>query len=75
MSSKVASVAQSKARKAVDPGVLSSNPSSVFDKSHKRRSSVTNGLNRTVYVEKQPVAWTECCVEYWCEKARKHMSR
>ena len=28
-----------------------------------------------VYVEKQPVAWEECCVEYWCEKSRKCMSR
>ena len=28
-----------------------------------------------VYVEKQPVAWEDCCVEYWCEKTRKCMSR
>ena len=28
-----------------------------------------------VYVEKQPVAWEDCCVEYWCEKPRKCMSR
>ena len=34
-----------------------------------RHLSFTNGL--TVYVEKQPVAWKVCCVEYWCEKARK----
>ena len=47
----------------------------IIDKSHcdKHHSSSTNGL--TVYVEKQPVAWKECCVEYWCAKARKHMSR
>ena len=25
-------------------------------------------------MEKQPVAWEDCCVEYWCEKTRKHMS-
>ena len=23
-----------------------------------------------VYVEKQPVAWEDCCVVYWCEKTR-----
>ena len=28
-----------------------------------------------VYVEKQPVAWEDCCVEYWCEKTRKCISR
>ena len=28
-----------------------------------------------VYLEKQPVAWEDCCVEYWCEETRKHMSR
>ena len=28
-----------------------------------------------VYVVKQAVAWKGCCVDYWCEKARKHMSR
>ena len=28
-----------------------------------------------VYVEKQPVAWEDCCVEYWCENTRKCMSR
>ena len=28
-----------------------------------------------VYVGKQPVAWEDCCVEYWCEKTRKCMSR
>ena len=27
----------------------------------------------TVYVEKQPVAWKDCCVDYCCEKARKHI--
>ena len=27
-----------------------------------------------VYVEKQPVALEDCCVEYWCEKTRKCMS-
>ena len=36
-------------------------------------SSSTNGL--IVYVEKQPVARKECCVDYWCKKARKHMSK
>ena len=36
-------------------------------------TSSTNGLS--VYVEKQPVAWKKCCMEYWCEKAKKHMSR
>ena len=47
---------------------------STFDKSHydNRHSSFTNGI--TVYVEKRPVAWKVCCVDYWCEKARKHMS-
>ena len=46
-----------------------------FVKSHcdKRHYSFTNGL--IVYVEKQPVAWKVWCVEYWCEKAKKHMSR
>ena len=46
-----------------------------FDKCHcdNRHSSSTNGL--TVYVEKYPVAWKECCVEYWYEKVRKHTSR
>ena len=46
-----------------------------FNKSQcdKRRSSFTNGLS--IYVEKQPVAWKECCVKYRCEKARKHMNR
>ena len=41
-----------------------------FDKSHcdKRHSSSTNGLS--VYVEKQPVAFKECCMKYWCEKAK-----
>ena len=29
----------------------------------------------TVYVEKQPVAWKDCCVDYWCKKARNHMNR
>ena len=24
----------------------------------------------TVHVEKQPVVYKYCCVEYWCEKAR-----
>ena len=28
-----------------------------------------------MWVEKQPVAWKECCVWYWCGKARKHMIR
>ena len=46
-----------------------------IDKSHcdKRHSSSTNELS--VYVEKQPVALKECCMKYWCEKAKKHMSR
>ena len=46
-----------------------------FDKIHcdTRHSSFTNGL--TVYGEKQPVAMKVCCVEYWCEKTRKHTSR
>ena len=46
-----------------------------FDKSHcdKRHLSSTNGL--LVYVEKQPVAWKECCMKCWCEKAKKHMIR
>ena len=29
----------------------------------------------SVYVEKQPVTWKECCMKYWCEKVEKHMSR
>ena len=37
-----------------------------------RRSSSTNRL--TVFVEKQPVAWEVCRVEYWCGKARKQTS-
>ena len=46
-----------------------------FDKSHchKRHSSFIDWL--TVYTEKQPVTCKICCVEYWWEKARKHMSR
>ena len=28
-----------------------------------------------VYVEKQQVAWKVSCMEYWYEKARKHMGR
>ena len=46
-----------------------------FDKSHcdKCHSSFTKGL--TVYVEKQPVAWKVCCVEFWCEKTMKLMNR
>ena len=27
-----------------------------------------------VHVEKQTVAWVDCCVDYWCEKTRNHMS-
>ena len=72
---------QSVATRAVNPGVVSSNPSSsytfipTFDKSRcdKRHSFFTNGL--IVYVVKKPVAWKVCCVVYWCEKARKYMSR
>ena len=26
-------------------------------------------------MEKQPVDWEDCCVEYWCAKTRKHTSR
>ena len=26
-------------------------------------------------MEEHPVAWEDCCEEYWCEKTRKHMSR
>ena len=26
-------------------------------------------------MEKQPVTLEDCCVEYWCEKAKKYMSR
>ena len=29
----------------------------------------------SVYVEKQPVAWEDCCVKYWSERTRKCMSR
>ena len=29
----------------------------------------------SVYVEKQPDAWEDCCVENWCEKTRNHMRR
>ena len=36
-----------------------------------RHSTSTDGL--TEYVDKQPVAWTDCCVEYWCEKVGKHL--
>ena len=39
----------------------------------KRHSSSTNGLS--VYVEKQPVACKVCCMNYWCEKAKKYMSQ
>ena len=39
----------------------------------KRHSSFANRL--TVHVEKQPVAWKVCCVEYWWEKTRKFLSR
>ena len=79
-----APVTQSVAIRAVNARVVSSNPSSaniildvwqksLWQASFVFHSSFTNGL--TVYVEKQPVAWKECCVEYWCEKASKHMSR
>ena len=46
-----------------------------FEKSHcdKLQSSSINGL--TIYAEKQLVAWKEGCVEYWCDKDRKYMSR
>ena len=27
------------------------------------------------YEEKQPVAWKDCCVEYWCEKDRNHINK
>ena len=39
----------------------------------KSHSSSSNGLS--VYVEKQPIAWKECCMKYRCEKAKTHMSR
>ena len=35
--------------------------------------SATNVLR--VILEKQPAALKDCSVEYWCEKARKHMGR
>ena len=66
------------ATRAVNPGVVRSNPRSaniLLDAWQKSlwQASSTNGL--TVYVEKQQVTWKECCVEYWFEKARKNMSR
>ena len=39
------------------------------------KGTVSRVIRLPPYVEKQPVAWKECCVEYWCEKARKHMIR
>ena len=27
----------------------------------------------TFEMEKLPISWKVCCVEYWCEKVRKHM--
>ena len=46
-----------------------------FDKCHcdKRHSSWTNWL--TINVGKKLVDWEVCWVAYWCENARKHMSR
>ena len=38
-----------------------------------RHSSTTNAL--TIYVVKKQVDWKDCCDEYWCQKARKHMGR
>ena len=32
-------------------------------------------ISTIVYVEIQKVAIKVCCVDYWCEKARKHKSR
>ena len=73
-------VAQWVASWAFRPGLASLNPSSaniLADVWQKSLTSVirffTNG--QTVYVEKQPVAWKVCCMNYWSGKARKHMSR
>ena len=61
---------------AVKPVVVSLNPglvnflSDVEQKSMRHPSCVIH----LVYVEKQPVAWEVCCVEYWCEKTRKYVS-
>ena len=78
---KVVKVSQSVTTQAVNPEVVSLNPVSAniifrtFNKTqcYKHHSPSTNG--QTVYVEKQPVALKDCCVEYWCEKGRKQMDR
>ena len=75
-----APIARSVATKAVNPGVASSNPgsaniiSAIWQKSMQLASFVFHQW-ALVYVEKQPVPWKECCVLYWCEKSRKHISK
>ena len=46
-----------------------------FDQSlcDKRNSSSAKELR--VDVEQQQVAWKDCCMEYWCKKARNYMGR
>ena len=74
-----ATVAQSEATRVVNLCDVSSNLSSasnlpdVWQKSLWQGSFVFHQWTNSL-CGKQPVAWKECCVEYWCEKARKHMS-
>ena len=35
---------------------------------------LTTFIGLTVDVEKQQVDWKDCCVDFWCKKANKHMS-
>ena len=63
-----APVAQSVATPAVNPGVVCS--ANFLSTCVIRLPPM--GL---VYVEKQPVAWEDCCVENWCGKTRKCMIR
>ena len=67
-------------RLAFSLGVVSSNPSSVNIFFRRLTKVALTSVIRLsligliVYAETQPFAWKVCCVEYWCEKARKHMS-